>query len=692
MAVTQQQTVFSYVASGGASFGFGCRVLVQDDLIVQVDGVEQFSPAFTVTGLGDSSGGTVTFHSAPTAGSLVRIQRATQIIRTTDYQVGGDFEAATVNLDFDRVYMLCQDVLGGSVEIANTLRVPAGETIAVLPAKAARANTLAAFDGNGDPTIGVPVSGSAADVMIQYAKSFGSSLIGYIQAGIGAVARTLQSELRDVIKVKQFGAVGDGVADDTAAIQRAMDAITAGGKPRTLVFQDGCTYRVTATLYRDVSLVGIDARGTIIDISGVTAGPAFIQASSGAFGTSGAQSIPWIGGKIAGNSTATRVAFQYGTLTNVHGLLASMTVSALSFDHLGFANVDVCENYVNQCFDITHIACEYEACGQSTAVLRLVAGGANYGENIVYAAGTAFHNCGLVLKQDYAASQFNFSQCTFDYCSQFFNVNNGFCIASSCYFEWSNDTAIQFIAANDALIVIENPIMSVTGPRANFDIFQSNTNLGTGFNKGQGLRSGIFVRGGTIGLQNIANRKFLCTGTGAATFQGIDYSGFALSQSASPFNCISAYSNLLNNGNFATGIIGWTGAGTVNWNSGGGNPGGSLQLTYDQATCSAYIEFSARGGDSVVATYDIALSGFVSRFVNIHLIAYDIAGAQLVDSFSNLAGQDSFTGTLAFQTHQTRYCNLPAGTTKVRLLLDCSGGVASNTYVANFDNVVVNVV
>jgi hypothetical protein len=101
-----------------------------------------------------------------------------------------------------------------------------------------------------------------ADLANTTNPALGDALIGFRQSNSsgnlsGAVGRTVHQKLQESISVKDFGAVGDGVTDDTAAIQAAINALTAGG---VVNFPLGI-YRTTATI--SISVRGITLQGQI---------------------------------------------------------------------------------------------------------------------------------------------------------------------------------------------------------------------------------------------------------------------------------------------------------------------------------------------------------------------------------------------------------------------------------------------
>lgn len=86
----------------------------------------------------------------------------------------------------------------------------------------------------------------AALTQADLSGSDGASKIGYSVGGVGSVTRTLEDKSREWVSVKDFGAVGDGVADDTAAIQLAIDSVSLSiGTSRGSVYLPGGRYNVT---------------------------------------------------------------------------------------------------------------------------------------------------------------------------------------------------------------------------------------------------------------------------------------------------------------------------------------------------------------------------------------------------------------------------------------------------------------
>ena len=81
------------------------------------------------------------------------------------------------------------------------------------------------------------VQDQSAAIYAAFAASSGSSLVGFIQAGTGAVARTVQTKARDWVDVRDFSGVDPtGIADSTSGIINALatgKAVNFGGSENT---------------------------------------------------------------------------------------------------------------------------------------------------------------------------------------------------------------------------------------------------------------------------------------------------------------------------------------------------------------------------------------------------------------------------------------------------------------------------
>ncbi|TAL26314.1 MAG: hypothetical protein EPN94_03485, partial [Nitrospirae bacterium] len=152
--VADQTPVNSYTGNGSATtFSYTFKIFANTDLKVTVAGVlKTLTTDYTVTGAGQSGGGSVVFISPPASGTAVVIYRDLPYTRSTDYAESGDLLASTLNSDIDKPIMLLQQLKSDK---NRSVKIPVGETIdqTLTQNAASRANKVVAFDSSGNVTV-----------------------------------------------------------------------------------------------------------------------------------------------------------------------------------------------------------------------------------------------------------------------------------------------------------------------------------------------------------------------------------------------------------------------------------------------------------------------------------------------------------------------------------------------------------
>jgi hypothetical protein len=159
----------------------------------------------------------------------------------------------------------------------EALTIPAPQPIRTVSGYPARAGSPARLYVNSDYSIRVlDKNGTLVYGAPESTELLSSAFITFVQSGAGTVERTVQAKLRETVSVKDFGAVGDGVMDDTAVIQAAIDAVATNG---VLNFPVG-VYKTSATLNitDDIKLYGQGA--TIQWLNGVAQNIITVTASN----------------------------------------------------------------------------------------------------------------------------------------------------------------------------------------------------------------------------------------------------------------------------------------------------------------------------------------------------------------------------------------------------------------------------
>lgn len=300
-----------------ATFPFNFKVFKPEDLhVVQLgtDGVElelTLNSGFTVALNADQNatpGGTITLPLNLSVGVSLLITSNIEPLQRTQITNQGGFFPTVVTDMVDRLTILVQQQQTG---IDRSFKLPISDSAATatLPTAPQRAGKLLAFDENGNPWVKVPAVDSSLELATGLAQANGPGLLGFIQGGPGTVARSLLDKLLDLtITFEDFGARGDGAADDTAAIRLAIRFSQLTG--RVVHGSHGKTYRISGTL----QLVN-QVDGRVAQLQGTGRNSCTIVAS-GTFDAVRAWGLGWGG---SGQGAAFRVRF-CGFEINASGL------------------------------------------------------------------------------------------------------------------------------------------------------------------------------------------------------------------------------------------------------------------------------------------------------------------------------------------------------------------------------------
>lgn len=240
-------------------------VFDNDDIKVFVDGLERDDFAVTATYVEGIATNAKAVFAVGIVG-LVQVVGARDPHRTNRFGSGGPLPPRDLNLALDTLEAEAQEARR---DVDRALKVPLGSSPLGIPEP--EDNTVLGWDGenlvNKDPAQFIEDAGFATAAQGANADT----AVNFVQAGTGSVPRTTRNKNRDVINVLDFGAVGNGTTDDSAAIQKAVDLLRSLGSNNRpgLVFGHEGGAKHNFCISNPVNLTGFnDAVGMTVDLNG----------------------------------------------------------------------------------------------------------------------------------------------------------------------------------------------------------------------------------------------------------------------------------------------------------------------------------------------------------------------------------------------------------------------------------------
>lgn len=232
VSTTTRKNLYT-LTGAGTSFAFSFKIFAETDLVVirkdtsNVETTLTLTTDYTVSAGPWATGGTITTVTNYADGTLL-IKRQLPRTQEKSYTTASAFPAASHEEALDRDVILIQEV---EEKLSRALLLPESTAYSDLSMPDPSAGSYLRWNTDGDA-----IENAAGDL----------NTSTYLPSGTNAVTRTVTAKLGEIVSVKDFGALGDGVTDDLAAINYAIAYLnTLGGG--SLLFPSG-DYLISDTI------------------------------------------------------------------------------------------------------------------------------------------------------------------------------------------------------------------------------------------------------------------------------------------------------------------------------------------------------------------------------------------------------------------------------------------------------------